>query len=132
MKIQVEVIDEVIQFKHVPGLKNGRYEVTINNLETKTTQQLRALYLWMTHIANRLNTENVSTTQILRPDIQWDMEKVKYMFVKPVIAMLYQKKSIANLGKADFDQIIDVVTKSFGQRGIALPPFPTMEGKENR
>jgi len=78
MKVEVEIIDEVMQFKQMPGFKNGRYEVEIKNLDTRTIKQNSALYLWLTQISNRLNNENIPTTQILKADVTWTMEKGKY------------------------------------------------------
>jgi len=130
MKVEVEIIDEVMQFKQMLGFKNGRYEVEIKNLDTRTIKQNSALYLWLTQISNRLNHENIPTTQILKADVTWTMEKVKYMFFNPIMEMLYQKKSTTKLAKDEFELIIMTMTKAFGGRGITLPPFPSIETKE--
>ena len=132
MKIEVQIIDEVIQFKEMPGFKNGIYEVEIKNLDTRTSQQNRATYLWLTMISNKLNTEGITSTQILRPDVNWTMEKVKTMFFDPVIKALFNVNSSTKLQKHQYDQIIDVMTKAFGQRGVILPSFPTQESKETK
>jgi len=127
MKIEVEIIDEVMQFKQMPNFKNGRYEVEIKNLDTRTIKQNSALYLWLTQISNRLNHENIPTTQILKADVTWTLEKVKYMFFNPIMEMLYQKKSTTKLAKDEFELIIMTMIKAFGHRGIELPPFPSIE-----
>ncbi len=132
MKIEVDIVDEVMQFKQVPGFKNGRYEVEIKNMDTRTLKQNSAMYLWLTQIANRLNHENVPTPQILKADVNWTMEKVKYMFFNPIMEMLYQKKSSTKLQKNEFELIINTMTKAFGQRGIELPPYPSMETKDKK
>jgi len=130
MKITVTVQDEVLQFVQVPGFKDGNYEVEIKNMDTRTIKQNSALYLWLTQISNRLNHENVPTTQILKADVTWTMEKVKYMFFNPIMEMLYQKKSTTKLNKDEFELIIMTMTKAFGGRGITLPPFPSIDIKE--
>jgi len=127
MKIIVTVQDEVLQFVQVPGFKDGQYEVDIKNMDTRTIKQNSALYLWLTQISNRLNYENIPTTQILKADVTWTMEKVKYMFFNPIMEMLYQKKSTTKLNKDEFTLIIDTMIKAFGQRGISIPDFPSIE-----
>ena len=132
MRIEVQIIDEVLQFKQMDGFKDGIYEVEIKNLDTRTSQQNKSQYLWLQMIANKLNAENVQSTQILRPDTKWTMEKVKTMFFDPVIEGLFNVKSSTKLQKHQYDAIIDTMTKAFGQRGIELPPFPSTETKEQR
>lgn len=130
MKITVTVIDEVLQFKQLPNFKDGNYEIEIKNIDLRTQAQNSALWLWLTQIANRLNNENIPTTQILKADVNWNKDKVKNMFFDPIIDMLYNKKSSTKLNKDEFELIILTMTKAFGGRGIELPSFPGIETKE--
>jgi len=127
VKIEVKVVDEVLQWTQLEGFKDGTYIVDISNMDTRTIKQNSALYLWLTQISNRLNHENIPTTQILKAEVTWTMEKVKYMFFNPVMEMLYQKKSTTKLDKDEFELIIMTMTKAFGSRGITLPEFPSIE-----
>ena len=130
MKITVKIEGGVLQWQQVPEeLKDGTYEVEIKNLDSRTIQQNKAQWLWLTMIANTLNRKNVPITQLLKADVHWTGEKVKNMFFDPVIQALYGVTTSTKLHKSDYDQIIDVMTKAFGQRGISLPPFPTKEEK---
>ncbi len=131
MLIEVEVISEVIQFTQVEGLKDGIYTVEIKNLDTQTRQQQKSYWMWAQMIANVLNRENVPVSQLLKADVKWDREKVKYMFFNPVMEALFGIKTSTKMQKPDYDLFINTLTKAFGQRGITLPAFPSIEEKEN-
>ena len=45
MKIEVIVQDEVLQFKQMPNFKDGTYTIEIKNMENRSNQQSRSLYL---------------------------------------------------------------------------------------
>ena len=124
MKIDVVIESGVLQFKQMDGYEDGIYQVEIKNLDTRTTQQNKALYLYMTMIANTLNRENIPTSQVLKMDIAWTADKVKHMIVRPLMEALFSIKSTTKLKKGDFDILIDTLTKAMGQRGISMPPFP--------
>ncbi len=129
MKINVHITGEVLQFQQMTGYKDGTYEVEIKNLDSRTISQNSALYLWMTMIANSLNKANVPTTQLLKADITWDSNKVKYMLVRPLLEALFSVKSTTKINKGDFDLLIDTLTKALGERGISIPDFPSIENK---
>ena len=132
MKTEVTIQDEVLQFKQMDGFKDGIYEIEIKNMDTRTVTQNRAYHLWLNMIANKLNKENITTQQILSPNIHWDMEKIKYVFTAPLIKVLFKVNSSSKMMKSDFDMLIQVMTKSFGERGVQLPPFPTIKEKEKK
>ena len=132
MTTTVEIIDEVLQFKQMTGFKNGTYEVKISSMDTRTNQQNKAQWLWFSMIANTLNRENLPIAQLIKADVAWSGEKVKNMFFDPVIKMLYGVESSTKLQKSDYDLIIDTMTKAFGQRGISLPDFPSLETKDTK
>ena len=93
MKIDVVIESGVLQFKQMDGYEDGIYEVEIKNLDTRTNQQNKALYLYMTMISNTLNRENIPTSQVLKMDIAWTADKVKYMIVRPLMEALFSIKS---------------------------------------
>ena len=127
MKLQIQINDGVIQPTAVPDFKDGLYEIEINNLDTRTLKQNRAYHMWLTMIANRLNAENITTQQVLKPNIHWDGEKVKQMFTRPLIKVMFGVNTSAKLKKGDFDTLINTMTKAFGERGVQLPDFPSIE-----
>ncbi len=130
MKINIKIEGGVIQWQNAPdGFKDGVYEVEIKNTQSRTSQQNAALHLWMTQIANTLNTENIPTTQILKADIHWDLEKVKHMIVRPLIQALFGTTTTTKLKKDDFELMINALTKMMGQKGIIIPEFPNNENR---
>jgi len=130
MKIDVEIAGEILQFTEVPGFKDGIYTVEIKNMDSQTRQQQKSLFLWMKMIANTLNRENIPTTQLLKAEIQWTPEKVKYMLVQPLLEALFGTKSTTKVPKHDFDVLIDTLTKVLGERDIQVPAFPSIKEKE--
>jgi len=130
MKIDVEIAGEILQWKEVPGFKDGTYTIEIKNMDSQTRQQQRSLYLWMKMISNTLNRENIPTTQLLKAEIHWTPEKVKYMLIQPLLEALFGMKSTTKVPKHDFDVLIDTLTKVLGERGIQAPAFPSIKGKE--
>ncbi len=121
----------MLQFVEVPGFKNGRYLIDIRNMDSQTRQQQKALYLWMTMISKTLNRENIPTTQLLKADIRWDSQKVKYMLVQPLLEALFGTKSTTKIAKKDFDILINTLTKVLGERGILTPAFPSILKEHN-
>ena len=132
MRIEVVVQDEILQFKQMPNFKDGTYTVEIKNMENRSNQQSRSLYLWMTMISNTLNKHNITTTQVLRPETVWTPDKIKYMIVRPLMESLFKIKSTTKLKKGDFDLLIDTLTKAMGMKNIEIPPFPTLQEKERK
>ena len=131
LSIELEVIDNVIQPTYTE-LKNGKYEAKVNNIDLRTQAQNSAQWLWFQMIAKRLNDQNITTTQVLRPDITWDKDKVKAMFFDPLMYQLYKKRTTTKLNKNEYTMIIDVLTKAFGERGVQLPNFPSIQEKEKQ
>ncbi len=131
MNIELEIIDNVIQPKYVE-LKNGKYIAKVSNINLRTQAQNRSQWLWFDMIAKRLNDENIPTTQILKADIEWDRKKIKAIFFDPIMSLLYSKKTTTKLNKDEYTAIINTMTKAFGQRGIELPPFPSIEIKDKK
>ena len=126
MNIEIEVIDNVVQPKFVE-LKDGKYIAKVSNMDLRTQSQNASQWLWFTQIADKLNKENIRTEQVIKPDIDWTKDKVKAMFFDPIMDMLYGKDTSTKLNKDEYTQIIDVMTKAFGSKGIELPEFPNRE-----
>lgn len=131
MNIELEVIDNVIQPQYTE-LKNGKYEAKVTNIDLRTAAQNSAQWLWFTQIAKLFNDSNLDITMILKMDTVWDKDKVKAMIFSPVIDNLYDKKSTTKLNKDEYELIILTMTKAFAGRGITLPPFPSVEGRDNK
>ncbi len=130
MNQTVKVEGGVLQWQEMEGLKDGNYEVKFTSLDTRTAQQNSSIWLWMTMIANTLNAENITVPQLLRPDVHWDSDKVRYMVLQPLIEAQFNVKSTTKIRKQDFDLLIKSLTKAMGLKGITIPAFPTQVEKE--
>ncbi len=131
MNIDIEIIDNVIQPKYVE-LGNGKYQAKVTNIDLRTDSQNSSQWLWFTQIANKFNDNNIRTEQVIKPDIKWTKEKIKAMFFDSIMDKLYGKKTTTKLNKGEYTQIIDIMVKAFGEKGVELPPFPNKEMLENR
>ncbi len=131
MNIELEVIDNVIQPIYTE-LKNGKYEAKVTNIDLRSQAQNRSQYLWFSQIAKVFNDMNLDITMVLKMDTKWDGKKVKAMIFDSVMEDLYNKKSSTKLNKDEYELIILTITKAFGIRNITIPPFPSIEIKDNK
>ncbi len=110
----------------VPLDPNKVYEVIEKQTDKRTIVQNSAQWKWFEQIANLFNSLNLDITMILKMDTKWNRNKVKANIFDPVIDDLYNKKSSTLLKKDEYDLIINTMTKAFGNKGITLPPFPSI------
>lgn len=103
------------------------YEVDIKNMDIRTLKQNASLHLWCTQIASSLNDSGLYVSDVLKVETQWNMERVKENIFKPVVEMLYGKKSTTKLNKDEFENIIDSVVLAFANKGIQIPLFPNKD-----
>ncbi len=104
------------------------YEVDIKNLDMRTVQQNAAMWKWAEMIAESLNNQGLYIQSILKADAQWNKDRVKANVFNAVIES-FGKKSSTKLDKKEIDELIDVVTKAFGMKGISIPEFPSKKGE---
>lgn len=131
MKITVTITDNVLQFQQMPEtFKDGIYEVEITNIDLRSQAQNRSLWLWMAQIANILNRNNVPVEQVIKADIVWSKDLIKELFWDRVMLSMFGKKTSTKLTKEEIDPIVHTLSSAFGSRGVTLPPFPSIETKE--
>jgi len=112
----------------VEKFKDGAvYVVDIKNSDIRSLQQNKALHKYCELIARALNNQNLSISSVIKVDVDWSMETVKEIIFKPVVKALYNKDSTTKLDKNEFNKIIDNITLIFGNRGIEIPPFPSVD-----
>ena len=101
------------------------------NKQTRTTRQNSALHLWLEQVAQVLKEDGQSMQTILshtKFEIMPTQESVKVMIFKPIMDAMFGKKSTTQLSKQqEIDQVVDVIIKHFGDRGISIPNFPSIE-----
>ena len=98
---------------------------------TRTSQQNRALHLWLERLAEALNDAGYSVNDriVLKAEISFTKENLKENVFKPVMRALYpEKKSTAELGKIEITEVYDEVNRFLAQRvPVDVPPWPTEE-----
>lgn len=116
-------------FREFSRLKEKNALIEIKEVkQTRTNRQNSALHLYFTHCANALNDsgeyfqyldyKNVSAEMLWSPDM------FKSYWIKPIIKVLYDIDSTTKLKTNEIDQIIDVISKRFGEIGIQVN-FPS-------
>jgi len=100
----------------------------------RTEQQNRALYLWLELVAQTLRENGQDMQTVLKHakvSIMPTKESVKVMIFRPIMEAMFSKKSTTELSKQqEIDKVVDVITRHFGERGISIPPFPSIENKD--
>ena len=129
MNVEIEIRDGVIQPKKVE-LKDGKYEAKLTNIDLRTQSQNAALWMWLTMIANKFNRDNVTADMVIKPQIEWNKEKIKAMFFDPIMKLVASKDSSTKLSKEEFSQVLEVLTEAMGRKGQELPEFPSVDLKD--
>ena len=98
------------------------------NNETLTNQQRKAMHLWFELVANVLSEQGKTMNQVITAPIRPTKENVKEMIFKPVMQATFNKMSTNELCKQkEIDTIVDTIIQTFGEMGITLPNFPSIE-----
>lgn len=100
-----------------------------NKLDEKLTDaQRRALHLWFQWVADELNEQGQDMRIMATYPIKPTKLSVKEMIWKPIMLAMYHKTSTNDLAKQkEIDEIYDVICKTFGEMGIGIPAFPSLE-----
>lgn len=106
---------------------NKVYEVIEKRTDKRTIVQNAAQWKWFEQIGDLFNNQNIPLTKIMRLETDWNKDKVKANIFDPVIDALYQKGSSTLLNKDEYELIIMTMNKAFGDKGITLPEFPSID-----
>jgi len=97
---------------------------------TRTQQQNKALHVYFTLISYELNElglefsynglNNNSFSMRYTPEI------VKEFIFRPIMATMFDIKSTTKLTTIQINELIDVITKFFGEKGVVME-FPSIE-----
>ena len=98
--------------------------------ETRSQKQNRALHLYFTLIAYQLNDlglefnyQGLSGSDF---SLRYTADLVKNFIWRPIQLALFDIKSTTKIDTFQINQVIDVITKFFGDKGIVLE-FPSIE-----
>jgi hypothetical protein len=99
----------------------------------RTLKQNQALHLFFTYIADELTTHGLDMRKTLKPtvEIPWSGKSVKEYIWRPVMKAQLGKSSTTEMTTKEIDQVLDTLTKHFGEKfGITLT-FPSVESLIN-
>lgn len=124
-----EIRQEVLRIAQVkPESMKERLLALASKLNTRTSNQNRALHLHFTHIAEALNDAGYSVQEILAQamDIDWNPENVKEILWKNAQDKVLKKKSTTQLRKTGDIELVDAhLARHLGEKfGITTPEFP--------
>ena len=98
--------------------------------DTRTTRQNKALHLYYTIIANELNElghefryEGLKGGVI---ELRYTTNIVKEFIWRPIQIALFDIQSTTKINTKQMNEIIDVLSKYFGERGVLIN-FPSVE-----
>ena len=129
-KVTMRIIDGQPIFKDrdvLQSLKDGWYEVTINNLDYRTIRQNAALHLYFTHVSHALSDAGLDIKTVIKADVPWTPESVKDLMWRPLQKALLGKQSTTKLKKEEIDQVYDVMNRLLGEKFGIHVPFPSKE-----
>lgn len=105
-------------------------EIDIKNQSVRTILQNRALHKYFTIIANELNDLGIEYqyTGISGKtfELRYTTDLVKTFIWKPIQLALFNIESTTKINTQQINEIVDVLTKFFGDRGIVVE-FPSIE-----
>jgi hypothetical protein len=97
---------------------------------TRTITQNNALHLYLTQWAETLNEHGIGMKQIVRKDLDIPptMQLLKDNVWKKIQRAMYGHNSTKDLDKQEeINKIVDVITKTFGERFKLYVPWPSLE-----
>lgn len=103
--------------------------------KNRSTLQNSALHLYFVIIADQLNElglefhyQGLNTSGLTS---RYTSNIVKEFFWKPIQFALFKIKSTTKLDSKQINEIIDVITKFFGEKGVVIE-FPSIETLTNK
>jgi len=103
--------------------------------QVRTNTQNRSLHKYFTLIADELNElgQEFCYTGITGKELSmpYTSTLVKEMFWKPISLTMFGFESTTKLDTNQMNQIIEVFSKFFAERGVVLD-FPSIEAMENK
>jgi len=104
--------------------------LTVETLpQRRTSAQNRALHLWYSQLADKLNESGFDMKKIIHVDIPWSGDTVKQYLWKPLQKMILGTTSTRSLKRDDLDKVFDPLNKTIAERteGNIHVPFPCEE-----
>ena len=115
------------------SLKDGNYQVEINNVDLRTLSQNSSLWLFANMVAVQLNNAGFTFDKLLKDgkytaEVDWNKDLVIDQLWKPIQKAITNKKSTTQLEKSEIDKVYEALNKYLTVRvGIEHIPFPSVE-----
>ena len=126
---EVDNFNDKIQFFK----KNGKTVDLTEKMNTRTNKQNRALHLLYSIMTNQLNEIGMTYKYFgLKGHIietRYTTHIVKEFFWRPIQIALFDIKSTTKINTIQINEIVDVINKFFGERGVVIE-FPNKEQLE--
>ena len=95
--------------------------------DTRTTRQNSALHLYLDWLSEEFNGLGITYNHpILDVELPYTMEIVKEQIWKPIQLSLFGTNTTTKLNTEQMNEVIDVISKFLGERGVYLE-FPNID-----
>lgn len=78
-------------------------------------------------LADELNDCGMYVGQVIKFDAPWNKERVKELIWRETQKFMTGKTSTTELDSKEIDEIFGVIHQAFANKGIEIPPFPSVE-----
>jgi hypothetical protein len=97
--------------------------------KSRTLRQNKALHLYFTHLADKLNSAGYDMKKTLKEsvDIPWDSNTIKNYIWRPIQEAQLGKKSTTELTTKEIDLIFDTINRHLGEKFGLHVMFPNIE-----
>lgn len=107
-------------------------EVDYKHDRRRTSQQNKALHLWLEMLAERMNAQGVGVKALMKAkslDVPMSMELCKEMLWRPVQEAMFGIESTADMNTGDYNRVYTVLCQQLGEKmGLVVPPWPDRFG----
>lgn len=105
------------------------YKWTVGNQRTR--QQNKAMWRWLSLIADALNDAGFDMRKTLKPhiDIPWNKERAKEHLWNPIQEAMTDKSSSGSLSKQELSEVQEVIARHLAASTGVSVPFPTKHGE---
>lgn len=112
---------------------DGEYSLKIERtIGRRTNQQNKALHLFFTQLAEKLNEGGLDFKNVVTIDVPFTPEMVKNYLWRPIQRLVLKKESTRELNKReDIDLIYDILIKAIGEKFNIYIPFPDINEISN-
>ena len=93
----------------------------------RTLKQNNALHLMFDQLAEELNDIGAYIPRVIKMEAQWDGDRVKELIWREVQKRATGKVSTTMLTTKEIDEIFGIIHLAFANKGIEIPPFPSVE-----